>query len=368
VPAAVGRLAAAKLEVVVEATAGEAARFSDNEYVDAGTRVVPDAATLYAEADIVLKVQRPQSDPRTGAHEVDLLRPGQTLVSLYIPSDDPEVARRAAELGATWFSMDLVPRISRAQPMDARSAMSTLAGYKAVLLAADAYDRLFPMLSTAAGTIAPAKLLVLGVGVAGLQAIATARRLGAVVSAFDVRPQVKQEVESLGARFLSIDVVSEQDASGYAIGLSEEQERRQREQMGGFVHDADVVIATALVPGRKAPLLVTGEMVGQMKPGSVIVDLAAEQGGNCEWTEAGGTVQRGGVTIIGPVDVPSTLPGLASQLYARTITAFLLNMVKDGALALDFDDPIVRDSCVVRDGKVTAQDAVAMAVAPGGTE
>lgn len=368
VPAAVARLAAAKLEVVVEAAAGEAARFTDNEYAEAGARVVPDATTLYAEADIILKVQRPLPDPRTGAHEADLLRPGQTLVSLYIPSDDAEVARRAAERDATWFSMDLIPRISRAQPMDARSAMSTLAGYKAVLLAADAYDRLFPMLSTAAGTIAPAKVLVLGGGVAGLQAIATARRLGAVVSAFDVRPQVKQEVESLGARFLSIDVVGEQDASGYALGLSEEQERRQREQMAGFVHDADIVIATALVPGRKAPLLVTREMVSQMKPGSVIVDLAAEQGGNCEWTEAGRTVERGGVTILGPVHVPSALPGLASQLYARTITAFLLNMVKDGALALDFDDPIVRDSCVVRDGKLVTQNAAAVAVASGGTE
>jgi NAD(P) transhydrogenase subunit alpha len=364
VPAAVGRLTAANLEVVVEATAGEAARHPDEEYAEAGARVVPDAATLYAEADVVLKVQRPLLDPRTGAHEVDLLRPGQTLVSTYIPSDDPEVARRAAERAATWFSMDLIPRISRAQPMDARSAMSTLAGYKAVLLAADAYDRLFPMLSTAAGTIAPAKVLVLGVGVAGLQAIATARRLGAVASAFDVRPQVKQEVESLGARFLSIDVVGEQDASGYAIGLSEEQERRQREQMAGFVHDADVVIATALVPGKKAPLLVTGEMVSQMKPGSVIVDLAAEQGGNCEWTEAGRTVQRAGVTIIGPTDIPSALPGLASQLYARTITAFLLNMTRDGALVADFDDPIVRESCVVRDGTVTQS----WAVASGGTD
>jgi NAD(P) transhydrogenase subunit alpha len=250
--------------------------------------------------------------------------------------------------------------------MDARSAMSTVAGYKAVLLAADAYGRLFPMLSTAAGTIAPAKVLVLGVGVAGLQAIATARRLGAVVSAFDVRPQVKREVESLGARFLTIDVTSEQDASGYAKGLTEEQERRQREQMTGFVRNADVVITTALVPGKKAPLLVTADMIAQMKPGSVIVDLAAEQGGNCEWTEAGKSVVHRGVTIVGPVNIPAGLPALSSQLYARTITGFLLNMVKDGALALDWDDPIVKESCVVHNGEILAGVAPGAAPAAGG--
>lgn len=367
VPAAVGRLAKAGLEVLVEAGAGEAALFANKEYAEAGARIVPDASALYGQADAILKVQRPVFNPGTGAHEVDLFRPGETVISLFVPSDDPDLVRRAADRKISYFSMDLIPRISRAQPMDARSAMSTLAGYKAVLLAADAYDRLFPMLSTAAGTIAPAKALVLGVGVAGLQAIATARRLGAMVSAFDVRPQVKQEVESLGARFLTIDVVSEQDASGYARGLSEEQERRQREQMTNFIKDADIVITTALVPGKKAPLLITADMIVQMKPGSVIVDLAAEQGGNCEWTEAGKTVEHRGITIIGPVNIPSAMPGLASQLYARTISAFLLNMVKDGALALNFDDPIVRESCVVRDGQIMAEQAQAVAAAIGGT-
>jgi NAD(P) transhydrogenase subunit alpha len=362
VPAAIDRLARAGLEVLVEAGAGEGAYHATREYAEAGARILPDAGVLYAQSDIVLKVRRLQATP--GGHEVDLCAPGATEVSLFVPDDDPHQVRRAAARRLTYYSMDLIPRISRAQPMDARSAMSTLAGYKAVLLAADAYGWLFPMLSTAAGTIAPAKVLVLGVGVAGLQAIATARRLGAVVSAFDVRPQVKHEVESLGARFLTIDVQSEQDASGYARGLTEEQERRQREQMTAFVKEADIVITTALVPGRRAPVLITADMVAQMKPRSVIVDLAAEQGGNCEWTEPGRTVERTGVTIMGPANIPSMLPTLASRLFARTISSFLLNMVKDGALAPNPDDPIVAESCVVRGGEVVR--AAAAAVLTGG--
>jgi NAD(P) transhydrogenase subunit alpha len=346
VPGSVRGLTKAGLEVLVEAGAGDEALCATREYAEAGAKILPDAGALYGNADAVLKVQRLTANPATGTHEVDLLQPGAAVVSLFVPSDDPDLVRRAAERQITYFSMDLIPRISRAQPMDARSAMSTLAGYKAVMLAANTYHRLFPMLSTAAGTIAPAKTLVLGVGVAGLQAIATARRLGAVVSAFDVRPQVKQEVESLGARFLSIDVRSEQDASGYAKGLTEEQERLQREAMTGFVKDADIVITTALVPGKKAPVLVTADMIGQMKTGSVIVDLAAEQGGNCEWTEPGKTVERLGVAIVGPVNIPATMPALSSQLYARTMTSFLMNMVKNGALALNWDDPIVKESCV----------------------
>jgi NAD(P) transhydrogenase subunit alpha len=358
VPAAVERLLKAGLEVQVEAGAGEAAYHATREYAEAGARILPDPAVLYGQSDVILKVRRLQAT-QDGGHEVDLLPPGATVISLFVPDDDPDLVRRAAARGLSYYSMDLVPRISRAQPMDARSAMSTLAGYKAVLLAADQYGWLFPMLSTAAGTIPPAKVLVLGVGVAGLQAIATARRLGAVVSAFDVRPQVKQEVESLGARFLTIDVQSEQDASGYARGLTEEQERRQREQMAAFVRDADIVITTALVPGRRAPILITADMVAQMKPRSVIVDLAAEQGGNCEWTEPGKTVERLGVTIMGPVNIPSMMPTLASRLYARTISSFLLNMVRDGALAPEFDDPIVAASCVVRAGEVVRATAAA---------
>jgi NAD(P) transhydrogenase subunit alpha len=367
VPAVVRRLAAARLEVLVEAGAGESARLANHEYAEAGARIVHDLPALYAHADVVLKVRRPLVNPVSGTHELDLFRPGQILISLFVPSEDPDLVRRAADRKITYFSMDLIPRISRAQPMDARSAMSTLAGYRAVLLAAGAYEGLFPMLSTAAGTVAPTKVLVLGVGVAGLQAIATTRRLGGVVSAFDVRPQVKQEVESLGARFLTIDVHSEQDASGYARGLSEEQERRQREQMTAFVRDADVVITTALVPGKRAPLLLTAQMLAQMKRGSVIVDLAAEQGGNCEGTEPGKTVEHRGVVIIGPVNLPSAMPGLASHLYARTTSAFLLNMVTDGVLAFNFDDPIVRESCVVRDGQIMAEQAQAVAAAFGGT-
>ncbi|MDQ7859750.1 MAG: Re/Si-specific NAD(P)(+) transhydrogenase subunit alpha [Armatimonadota bacterium] len=358
VPAAIDRLIKAGLEVQVEAGAGEAAFHTTREYADVGARILPDPAVLYGQSDVILKVRRLQVTP-DGAHEADLLPSGATVVSLFVPDDDPDLVARAAARGLSYYSMDLIPRISRAQPMDARSAMSTLAGYKAVLLAADQYGWLFPMLSTAAGTIPPAKVLVLGVGVAGLQAIATARRLGAVVSAFDVRPQVRQEVESLGARFLTIDVQSEQDASGYARGLSEEQERRQREQMTAFVRDADIVITTALVPGRRAPVLITADMVAQMKPRSVIVDLAGEQGGNCEWTEPGKTVERLGVTIMGPVNIPSMMPTLASRLYARTISSFLLNMVRDGALAPNPNDPIVAESCVVRAGEVVRATAAA---------
>lgn len=350
VPGTVTRLIKAGVEVLVEAGAGEAALHANRDYVEAGGRILPDATALYGQTEVVLKVQRLGLNPALGRHEVDLLLDGATVISLFAPFDDPDLVRRLAGRRLTYFSMDLIPRISRAQPMDALSAMSTIAGYKAVLLAADLYGRLFPMLSTAAGTIAPAKVLVLGAGVAGLQAIATARRLGAVVSAFDVRPAVKEEVESLGARFLTLGVTSGETASGYARGLSEDQERRERELMTGYVKDTDIIITTALVPGQRAPVLVAADMVAQMKPGSIIVDLAAEQGGNCEWTEPGQQVQRGGVTILGPVNVPSMMPALSSQLYARTIAAFLLNMIKDGALNLNFDDPIVKESCVVCNG------------------
>ncbi|MDR7484354.1 MAG: Re/Si-specific NAD(P)(+) transhydrogenase subunit alpha [Armatimonadota bacterium] len=366
VPATVERLIKAKMEVLVEAGAGEAALYHNRDYTEAGARIMPDAASLYRQAEVILKVAPLRMHEAAGTHEVDLLAPGAVVVSFLVPSAEPDLMRRLADRRVTYFSMDLIPRISRAQPMDARSAMSTLAGYKAVILAAAAYNRLFPMLSTAAGTIAPAKVFVVGCGVAGLQAVATARRLGGVVSAYDVRPAVKQEVESLGARFLALGIVSEADASGYAKGIAEDEERRLRELMTGAVKEADIIITAALVPGKKAPVLIAADMVAQMKPGSVIVDLAAEHGGNCEWTEAGKTVQRTGVTIIGPVNLPATMPALASQLYARTISTFLLNMTRDGALALDFDDPIVRESCVIRDGRPPAVPAVAAASAGGG--
>ncbi|MDR7521495.1 MAG: Re/Si-specific NAD(P)(+) transhydrogenase subunit alpha [Armatimonadota bacterium] len=366
VPAVVERLVKARMEVLVEAGAGEAALYHNRDYTEAGARIMPDAASLYRQAEVVLKVAPLRMNEAAGAHEVDLLAPGAVVISFLVPSAEMDLMRRLADRRVTYFSMDLIPRISRAQPMDARSAMSTLSGYKAVILAAGAYHRLFPMLSTAAGTIAPAKVLVVGCGVAGLQAVATARRLGGVVSAYDVRPAVKQEVESLGARFLALGIVSEADASGYARGIAEEEERRLRELMTGAVKEADIVITAALVPGKKAPVLIAADMIAQMKPGSVIVDLAAEHGGNCEWTEAGKTVQRTGVTIIGPVNLPATMPALASQLYARTISTFLLNMTRDGALALDFDDPIVRESCVVRDGRPPGVPAAAAASAGGG--
>ncbi|MDI6771253.1 MAG: Re/Si-specific NAD(P)(+) transhydrogenase subunit alpha [bacterium] len=366
VPALVSKLTKAGIEVLVESGAGEASLCSDRDYQEAGATIVPDPGTLLGQAEVVLKVQRPLLNVQLGCHEVDLMAPGAVIISFFLPSTDPDLVSRLVERKLTCFSLDLLPRISRAQPMDARSAMSTIAGYKAVLLAANAYSRLFPMMSTAAGTVAPAKVLILGAGVAGLQAIATARRLGAVVSAFDVRPAVRQEVESLGARFLALDVTSEADASGYAKGLAEEDERRQRELMTKFVKEADIIITTALVPGKKAPVLITGEMVAQMKPGSQIVDLAAEQGGNCELSQAGVEVTTGGVMIHGPVNLPASMPVQASNLYARTITAFLLNMVKDKALDLGADDQIVRESCVVRDGEIVAAAAALGQATSGG--
>lgn len=366
VPASVPALVKAGLEVLVEAGAGEAALCRDRDYEEAGARVVADPVEVFGQADVILKVQRLAQPPSGDVHEADLMPSGGAVVSFFQPSADPDLIHRLVARRLTCFSLDLLPRISRAQPMDARSAMSTVAGYRAVLLAATTYGRLFPMMSTAAGTIAPARVLVLGVGVSGLQAIATARRLGAVVSAFDVRPAVRQEVESLGARFLTIDVTSEADESGYAKGLAAEDERREREQMARFIKDADIVITTALVPGKRAPLLITGEMVAQMKPGSVIVDLAAEAGGNCEWTQPGATVVREGVTILGPGNLAAAMPVQASQLYSRTIVSFLMNMVRDGALRVDFTDPIVQESCVTRDGQIVAASAMAAAAGGGG--
>lgn len=359
VPTSVSMLTKAGAEVLVEAKAGEAALAYDRDFEEAGARVLPDAVSVLGEADLVLKVQRPMYNEALGKHETDLMKPGTVVVTSFLPWTDADLVNRLVERRLTCFSLDLIPRISRAQPMDARSAMSTIAGYKAVLMAADAYTKLFPMLSTAAGTIAPAKALIWGVGVAGLQAIATARRLGAVVSAYDVRPAVKGEVESLGARFITLDITSEADASGYAKGLDSSEEARLREMMTRHVAESDIVITTALVPGRPAPLLITADMVSKMKPGSQIVDLAAEQGGNCELTKPGAPFTVHGVTIHGPINLPSEMPAQASHLYSRTITSFLMNMFKKGELLLDADDPIVRESYVTRDGQIIAESAKA---------
>ena len=353
VPDAVGRLQGAGIELLVERGAGAAASFPDEAYEQAGARIVPDAAALYAEADIVAKVQRPSEE------ELGLLRSGQTLIAFLSPLVDTELTRRLADAGVTAFSMDAIPRISRAQTMDALSSQATIAGYKAVLLAATHMARLFPMLTTAAGTIRPARVLVLGAGVAGLQAIATARRLGGVVSAFDTRPVVKEQVESLGARFLELDVQGGETAGGYATELSEEQHAREQELIATHVADSDAVITTAAIPGRRAPLLVTAAAVGTMRPGSVIVDLAAETGGNCELTVPGEIVEREGVTIIGLRNLPSTVPQDASQMLSRNISALLLHLVREGELVLDFDDEITRETCVAHEGRVLKEPVAA---------
>jgi NAD(P) transhydrogenase subunit alpha len=353
VPEAVKRLAAAGVGAVVESGAGAAASYLDEDYRDAGAEVVDGADALYGRADVVCKVARPSPE------EVELLQRGQVLVGLLQPLVERELAAALAERGVTAFSMDAIPRVTRAQPMDALSSQSTVAGYKAALIAASHVGRFFPMLTTAAGTIPPAKVLVLGAGVAGLQAIATARRLGAVVSAFDVRPAVKEQVESLGARFLELDVQGAEGQGGYAVALSTDQHEREQELIAMSVADSDAVVTTALIPGRPAPVLVTEKAVAGMRAGSVIVDLAAEQGGNCELTVPGEVVERHRVTIVGLLNLPSSMPTHASAMYSRNVWAFLDNMLRDGELALDFEDEIVRETCVAHDGRVLKETAAA---------
>ncbi|HWP99816.1 MAG TPA: NAD(P) transhydrogenase subunit alpha, partial [Vicinamibacterales bacterium] len=302
----------------------------------------------------VLEVRTPPANAAAGAADLPRLRPGQVLVGLADPLAPGELMREVAARGVTLFALELVPRITRAQPMDVLSSMATVAGYKAVLVAASALPRLFPMLTTAAGTIPPAHVFVVGTGVAGLQAIATARRLGARVSAYDVRPAVKEQVQSLGARFveLPLETAETEDRGGYAKALDEEFYRRQREMMLRVVASSDVVITTALVPGRRAPVLVTEEMIKGMAPGSVVVDLAAERGGNCELTRPDETVVRHGVTILGPTNLPATVPFHASRMYSRNITAFVQHALKDGPSALDLNDEIVRETLVARGGEL----------------
>jgi NAD(P) transhydrogenase subunit alpha len=303
---------------------------------------------------VILQVLGYGANDKSGRADLPLLRPDQALIGFLRPLGDPGIVNEIAATGALAFSVEFMPRITRAQSMDALSSMSTVAGFKAVLLAAESLPRMFPMLMTAAGTIPPARVLVVGAGVAGLQAIATARRLGAVVSGYDVRPAVKEQVQSLGARFveLPLDTARAEDAGGYARAQDEAFYQRQRELMPRVVGESDVVITTAVVPGRKAPLLITADMVRGMTPGSVIVDLAAERGGNCELTRANDTVIEHGVTIIGPVNLASTVPYHASQMYARNITTFVLHLLKDGRLQLDPEDEITRETLLTRGGEV----------------
>jgi H+-translocating NAD(P) transhydrogenase subunit alpha len=351
VPDTATKLIAAGLQVSIQSGAGQAAYLTDSAYEAVGVTVVPDAAGLLKDADAVLKVQPAEvADAR-------LFRRGAVLISFLQPATQGDIVRALAAQGVTAFSLELVPRISRAQSMDALSSQASAAGYKAVLMAAGRLGKFFPMMMTAAGTVAPARVLVMGAGVAGLQAIATARRLGAVVSAYDVRPAVKEEVQSLGATFIELPLESQVGEGGYAKEQSEDFLRKQRELIGEHIAKSDVVITTAAVPGRRAPLLVTADMVKGMRPGSVIVDLAAESGGNVELTQAGEDVDVNGVMILGTRNVPSTMPLHASQLYARNVANLLLHLVKDGAINLDFGDEITKGSCVTHDGEIVSERA-----------
>ena len=357
-PEATAALVKSGVELLVESGAGEGAFHPDAAFEKAGARIVPGAAALYGQADIVLKVQKP------ALAEVERLREGSVLVSFLQALTSPDLVRQLAARRITSFGMEGIPRISRAQKMDALSSQANIAGYKAVLIAAESLPKFFPMLMTAAGTVFAARALVIGAGVAGLQAIATARRLGAQVWGYDVRPIVKEQVESLGAKFL--EFADAEDKGGYAKALSADASRRQQEMLGEKTKEFDLVITTALVPGRPAPRLVTKETVAGMRAGSVIVDLAAEAGGNCELTEPDQVVVRHGVTIHGPTNLPATMPVHASQLYARNVTELLHEFVKNGAVALDFADEIVKGACVTHGGEVV-NDAVKAVLAAGKT-
>lgn len=354
VPAVIPNLAKAGIEVVIEAGAGVEAGFPDAEYGAKGAKVLGSRAEVFGAADIVIQVLCYGSNDQTGKADLPLLRRNQVLIGFLRPLGSIETIQEIAATGVTSFSVELVPRTTRAQSMDALSSMGTICGYKAVLLAAETLPKIFPMLTTAAGTITPAKVLVIGAGVAGLQAIATARRLGAVVSAYDLRPASKEQVQSLGGRFveLPIEAKDAQDAGGYAKAQDEDFYRRQRELLAKVIAESDVVITAAVVPGKKSPVLVTKEMVAGMAPGSVVVDLAAERGGNCELTKPGELTVEHGVTIIGYFNFASTVPYHASQMYARNIAAFLQLMVKDAKLQINFEDDIIKSTLVTQGGEV----------------
>jgi NAD(P) transhydrogenase subunit alpha len=354
VPAAIPSLAKAGFEVIIEADAGLSAGYPDADYTGKGGKIVAERADVFRAADIVVQILCHGSNDRTGAADLPLLRPGQILVGFLRPLGTVETVQQVAATGVTAFSIEFMPRTTRAQSMDALSSMATVCGYKAVLLAANTLPRLFPMLTTAAGTITPARVFVIGAGVAGLQAIATARRLGAVASAYDLRPAVKEQVQSVGGRFIELPIVAQdaQDARGYAKAQDEAFYQRQKELLGKVVTDSDVVIAAAVVPGRKSPVLVTREMVHKMAAGSVIVDLAADRGGNCEVTRAGEIVVEHNVTVIGYINLASMVPYHASQLYARNVSAFLLHLFRDGKLHLDPEDEIARETLVTEGGEI----------------
>ncbi len=358
IPATVSALVKAELGVIVESGAGQSAGFLDQEYIDKGARIAASRDEVFA-ADCLLQVRTAGADPQGMKRDLAKMRQGQVIIGMCDPLGEPQAAQEMGARGVSLFSLELLPRITRAQSMDVLSSMATVAGYRAVLLAATTLPKMFPMMMTAAGTLRPAKAFIMGVGVAGLQAIATARRLGAVVSANDVRPAVKEQVESLGAKFveLELDTAAAEDKGGYAKEMDEEFLRKQREMIAQVVAQSDVVITTAAIPGKKAPTLVTAEMVAGMAPGSVIVDLAAERGGNCELTQLGTEVVQQGVTILGPANLPSDVPYHASQMYAKNISTFLLHLIgdrppDDGPWKLDLEDEIIRDTLIARQGRV----------------
>jgi NAD(P) transhydrogenase subunit alpha len=354
VPSTTALLKKSSVEILIQSGAGEFSGFPDAEYAAKGCHLARSRQEIFEGADVILQVRAPGANPDLGRADLPLLRRGHVLIGFGEPLTSAHIAEELARRGVTFFAVELMPRISRAQSMDALSSMATVAGYKAALIAANHLPRMFPMLMTAAGTIAPARVLVIGAGVAGLQAIATARRLGAVVSGYDIRPAAKEQVESLGARFVVLDLESSdaEDKGGYAKAMGEEFYRRQRELMSAVLAENNVVITTAAVPGMKAPVLITRDMVRRMQPGSLIVDIAADRGGNCELTRPGEEVEEAGVRILGPVNLPSTVPYHASQMYARNIAAFLGYMIRDGRLAIDPDDEIVRETMVTHAGSV----------------
>jgi len=354
VPAVIPALAKSGFRVLIEAGSGEAAGFPDETYQEKGAQITAARSDVFRSADILLQVLGPGANPEAGQADLDHVRPDQILIGLQDPLSSPRTVKDLAERRAVVFALELLPRITRAQSMDVLSSMATIAGYKAVLLAAEALPRMFPMMMTAAGTVNPARVFVIGAGVAGLQAIATARRLGAVVQAYDVRAAVKEQVQSVGGKFveLPLDISAAESEGGYANVMDESFYRRQRETMARVVAGSDVVICTAAIPGKRAPVLITGEMVSGMIPGSVIVDLAAENGGNCELTQPGQTVMVHRVTITGPVRLAATVPYHASQLYAKNISAFLTHIVKEGRIRIDEQDDIIRETLVARNGEV----------------
>jgi NAD(P) transhydrogenase subunit alpha len=356
VPDVVPALLHAGAEVRVEPGAGLAAGFADSAFAGKGAKIASGRDEVFSQSDIVLQVRTYGANAMNGKPELSIMRRGLIVVGFTESLSEPRLSEEFARAGVTLFSLELLPRITRAQSMDVLSSMATIAGYKAVLLAANHLPKLFPMFMTAAGTIAAARVFVIGAGVAGLQAIATAKRLGAVVSGYDVRSTVKEQIESLGAKFveLAVSAGDAQDKGGYAKEMGEEFYKKQREMMKGVLSSNDAVITTAAVPGKKAPILVTRDMMSGMAPGSIIVDLAAERGGNCELTKPGETVEVGGVTILGPVNVPSMIPFHASQMYARNISTFVLPMIKNGAIEIDASDEIVRDTMITRDGDIVS--------------